>query len=92
MTQVIKIKDWNIEDAEEEERQTDRLEILSGDFFEGEMVTVRILDKIFTRKVKYSARKWADLYITVNGRDITYTEFYNPEDYWDIDYQSIIGK
>lgn len=66
------------------------LEIVSGNFFEGETVTVKILGKEFTRKVKYSARKWADLYITVNGHDITAEEFFNPEDFRDTDYSIIV--
>lgn len=67
-----------------------RLEIIEGDFVEGETVTVRVLDKTFTRKVKYSARKYADLYITINGWTFTYSEFYDPESYADIDYSRFL--
>lgn len=69
---------------------TNRLEIIEGDFVEGETVTVRILGKTFTRKVKYSARKYADLYITINGWPVTYSEFYDPESYADIDYSRFL--
>lgn len=75
-----------------EEHQAAQIEIIKGDFAEGEKVTVRICGKEFTRKVKYSANKYADLYITINGYDITYEEFYNPDEYWDIDYQALIER
>lgn len=74
---------------EETEETTNRPEIISGDFVEGEMVTVRINGKEFTRRVKYSARKWADLYITINGHEITYTEFCNHDAFADADYSFI---
>ena len=69
---------------EDEEEANDQLEIVSGDFLEGRTVTVRICDKMFTRKVRYSRDKFADLYITVNGFAFTLTDFMNPlveEDY-----------
>lgn len=68
---------------------TSRPEIISGDFAEGEMVTVRINGKEFTRRVKYSARKWADLYITINGHTVTYSEFYDYDAFADADYSFI---
>lgn len=83
----INITDFDMYEASEADPA---LEIVSGNFFEGETVTVRILGKEFTRKVKYSARKWADLYITVNGHDITAEEFFNPEDFRDTDYTNIV--
>lgn len=65
------------------------LEIVKGNFYEGEVVTVRINGKEFTRKVKYSARKYADLYITINGMTVTYEEFSNPDAFRDVDYSYI---
>lgn len=66
-----------------------KIEIISGDFYEGEYVTVRILDKVYTRKVRYSARQYGDLYITVNGHVVTYSEFYEEEAFKDCDYSYI---
>jgi len=74
---------------EKMEETTGRPEIISGDFVEGEMVTVRINGKEFTRRVKYSARKWADLYITIKGHEITFTEFYNHDAFADEDYSFV---
>lgn len=73
------------------EKEGSDLEIVSGNFFEGEMVTVKVCGKEFTRKVKYSARKYADLYITINGYAITYEEFYDKESFRDCDYSRIAG-
>lgn len=49
---------------------------IEGDFYEGNIVTVELLEdgKRYTRKVKYSARKWGDLYITINGKEYPYSE------------------
>lgn len=49
---------------------------IEGDFYEGNTVTVELLEdgKRYTRKVKYSARKWGDLYITINGKEYPYSE------------------
>lgn len=87
------IEDGNAIDlyAEDEER-TCQIEILDGDFVQGGTVTVSICGKVFTRKVKYSARKWMDLYITVNGYDLSLSEFMNPDDFRDTDYSYILKK
>lgn len=66
-----------------------RPEIIGGDFSEGKMVTVRINGKEFTRRVKYSARKWGDLYITINGHTVTYSEFYDYDAFDDADYSFV---
>lgn len=79
-------------DWEPEEEEAQELKIVSGDFAEGSTVTVSICGKEFTRKVKYSKKKWADLYITVNGYDITYSEFYDREAFADADYTHIIER
>ena len=87
---TIKINGFEWETVEEDEVREQQLEIIEGDFYEGEKVTVSICGKQFTRKVKYSKKKWADLYITVNGYDITYSEFYDPEAFADSDYRHIV--
>lgn len=51
-------------------------EIISGDFIEGGTVTVKVDGKEYTRKVKYSARQYADLYITIKGYVFTYSDFW----------------
>lgn len=55
-------------------------------------VTVEICGQTFTRKVKYSARKYADLYVTVNGHAVTLEEFQNAEAFKDNDYSYIVRK
>ena len=47
------------------------LRIVEGEFLEGEMVTVEVIKtgRRYTRRVKYSARKYGDLYITINNMD-----------------------
>lgn len=49
---------------------------IEGDFYEGNTVTVELLEdgKRYTRKVKYSACKWGDLYITINSKEYPYSE------------------
>ena len=49
-------------------------EIISGDFKEGEFVTVRIEGDIYERKVRYSAEH-GDLFITIKRKDYLYCEF-----------------
>lgn len=90
MEDAITLKIDSYEFADEHEAAD--LAIIGGDFIEGEMVTVSICGKEFTRRVKHSAKKYGDLYITINGYDFTYSEFYNPAEYWDIDYKSLIEK
>lgn len=51
-------------------------EIVSGQFAEGHMVTVRIDGKEYTRRVRNSAKKYADLYIMVKGYAFTYSDFW----------------
>lgn len=51
-------------------------EIISGNFFEGEYVTVRVDGKEYTRKVRYSAKHYADLYIMIKGYAFTLSDFY----------------
>lgn len=51
-------------------------EIISGEFAEGEYVTVKVDGKEYTRKVKYSARQYADLYITIKGYVFTFSDFW----------------
>lgn len=51
-------------------------EIVSGEFAEGEYVTVRIDGKEYTRKVRNSAKQFCDLYITVKGYAFTYSDFW----------------
>ena len=83
----IKITDYEIYEPEEKKNH---LEIIDGNFCEGEKVTVSINGKVFTRRVRYSARKWADLYITINGYTVTYSEFYE-EDFAKYADYSFIG-
>lgn len=85
---TLKITDYAMYDEEEREQQ---LEIVDGDFAEGEYVTVKICGKMFTRKVRYSRNKWADLYIVVNGNEFTYSEFYDHESFKDIDYSRYVN-
>lgn len=54
-------------------------EIVSGQFAEGHMVTVRIDGKEYTRRVRNSAKKYADLYIMVKGYAFTYSDFWKGE-------------
>lgn len=51
-------------------------EIISGDFYEGEYVTVKVDGKEYTRKVKYNGKKYGDLYITIKGYAFTYSDFW----------------
>lgn len=51
-------------------------EIINGEFVEGEYVTVRVDGKIYTRKVKNSSKRYADLYITIKGYTFTYSDFW----------------
>ena len=50
-------------------------EIVSGHFYEGEYVTVRIDGKEYTRKVRYNGKKYGDLYIMVKGYAFTLSDF-----------------
>ena len=50
------------------------LQIIYGDFREGEVCIFNIDGKIIRRKV-CSTRKHGDLYIRVNGRDFLFCEF-----------------
>lgn len=54
--------------------EEDRLEIVSGNFVEGEYVTVVINYKVAKRKVRFS-RDAGDLYVTVNNMRYFYSEF-----------------
>lgn len=58
------------------EERTITFKVINGDFYEGETVTVKLLEdgKQYTRKVKYSAHKWGDLYITIKGKEYPYSE------------------
>lgn len=56
-------------------------EIISGDFIEGGTVTVKVDGKEYTRKVKYSAKQYADLYITIKGYVFTYSDFYTQKEW-----------
>lgn len=51
-----------------------KLQIIEGDFKEGEFVVVSIDGKEFKRKVYYS-NKWGDLVIIVYGNEYAYSEF-----------------
>ena len=55
-------------------------EILDGYFAEGEMVTVKVDGHTYRRRVRYSARKYADLYIMIRGYAFTFTDFYRSEE------------
>ena len=54
----------------------DAFKQVSGDFYEGQYVTVEFLatGKQYTRKVKYSKKYYADLFITINGLNYTKIE------------------
>lgn len=49
-------------------------EIISGDFLEGEFVTVRVEGDVYERKVQYSKEK-GDLFITIRRKEYLYSEF-----------------
>lgn len=49
--------------------------VIGGDFIEGGTVTVLLDGEEYTRKVKYSVKKWGDLYITIKGKEYMYSEF-----------------
>ena len=51
--------------------KVNKLELVKGNFIEGEYVIVSIDGKEYRRKVKFS-RKWGDLIITVNGKEFSY--------------------
>lgn len=53
---------------------TSKKEILSGDFKEGEYVTVRVEGNVYERKVRYS-HEHGDLFITIKRKDYLYCEF-----------------
>lgn len=80
----IKMEEFNADALEEFQKRTGftkffddmEKEIISGEFAEGEYVTVKVDGKEYTRKVKYSARQYADLYITVKGYVFTFSDFY----------------
>lgn len=50
------------------------IRLIDGYFLEGETVTVEMIatGKQYVRKVKYSAKKYADTYITIDGKDYPY--------------------
>ncbi len=81
----IKMEEINAKALEEFQKKTGftkffddmEKEIISGDFIEGGTVTVKVDGKEYTRKVKYSARQYADLYITIKGYVFTYSDFWN---------------
>ena len=49
-------------------------QIISGDFKEGEYVTVRVEGNVYERKVQYSKEK-GDLFITIKRKEYLYSEF-----------------
>lgn len=49
-------------------------EIISGDFKEGEFVTVRVEGNVYERKVQFSKEK-GDLFITIKRKEYLYSEF-----------------
>lgn len=49
-------------------------EIISGNFIEGEFVTVRVDGHVYERKVQYS-KEHGDLFITIKRKDYLYCEF-----------------
>ena len=53
-----------------------KLRLIEGEFYEGQYVTVELIEtgKQYRRLVKYSRDKWADLYVTINGKDYTFSE------------------
>lgn len=51
-------------------------EIVDGDFHEGQMVTVKVDGHTYRRRVRYSAKRYADLYIMIKGYAFTATDFY----------------
>lgn len=79
-----KMEEFNAKALEEFQKKTGftkffddmEKEIISGEFAEGEYVTVKVDGKEYTRKVKYSARRYADLYITIKGYVFTYSDFW----------------
>ena len=52
------------------------LELVDGDFYEGETVTVRVDGKEYRRKVRYSAKYYADLYVVIKNTAFTWSDFY----------------
>lgn len=81
----IKMEEINAKALEEFQKKTGftkffedmEKEIVDGEFAEGEYVTVKIDGKEYTRKVKYSAKTYADLYIMIKGYAFTYSDFWN---------------
>ena len=76
--------------AEQEPQVMPPVKIVDGEFLEGNTVTVEICGKRYTRKVHYSAKKYADLYIVIYGYALTLSQITDFRKHNDIDYSEII--
>lgn len=62
------------DDVAEEYAEQMELKLIDGEFLEGQTVTVEVIKtgKQYQRKVKY-AKKYGDLYVTINNTDYPYS-------------------
>lgn len=53
-----------------------RIRIIDGTPIEGERITVEVIEtgERYTRTVRYSGRKYCDLYVVINGEIYTISE------------------